>query len=360
MIVGIEYAHDVALASPPPIAAFRGLGSAAKIGFIRWQDVEPWAFPSWWPDSLIPRTWGVIDKAVAELRAAGFTRITLDLHAIHSGYCAPTYTAPQGYPASSVASSPPKDEDAWKGWQRFCRALCPRLASLGIEIVNFIPEWQSPYWFAGRYEDWRRLNSILRHSAIRSRLSVGMGFTAGGLLDDDPSDAALNARIDALPKPFDAVTRRAWDMLNDALDEGDFDVIDVHSLSAPSGIEPAVRRVRERLSMGWREIHVGDCIPGEPIVPSVTTGVPGIPGLVPRLLNVDRAAFAEVERRQVETMTAKLAAMRRAGVDRCHVGPLADWPTWIGFALNPLAWQGLTRPDGSLRPVCDVLRAAQP
>jgi hypothetical protein len=51
---------------------------------------------------------------------------------------------------------------------------------------------------------------------------------------------------------------------------------------------------------------------------------------------------------------AKIDAALAAGCSAIHFGPTYDWGS-----LSPYNWQGLTRPDGTPRPVCDVIRAAQ-
>ena len=61
-----------------------------------------------------------------------------------------------------------------------------------------------------------------------------------------------------------------------------------------------------------------------------------------------RRYFAHVPRRRF-----KIEAARSAGCSAIHFGPTYDW--WP----SPYPWQGLTRPDGTPRPVCDVIRGAQ-
>jgi hypothetical protein len=140
-------------------------------------------------------------------------------------------------------------------------------------------------------------------------------------------------------------------------------VVDIHSLGAASGIAPNVRRVREALPSWWAgEITIGDAFPGEPVCPSPAQGFPGDPELMARLLRRESAAFGELERRQRVVTAAKIEAARAAGCSQVNFGGLYDWNEPVKGSwqvVTPYPWQGLTRPDGTPRPVCDVVRAAQ-
>ena len=149
---------------------------------------------------------------------------------------------------------------------------------------------------------------------------------------------------------------RALEMGRAALATGAFDVVDIHSLGSSTGIAPNVRRVREALPAWWRgEITIGDAFPGEPVCPSPAQGFPGSVDLMVRLVRGEAGAYRDLEEIQQEVARFKIDEARRAGCSAINFGPLYDWPL-----PNPYPWQGLTRADGTPRPVCDVVRAGQP
>ena len=357
MRVGIEYGNDPAGNPRVPPATFAGISRSVKIANVRWQDCEPIAWPSWWPFPRYRFDWLI--KQLDGWRAAGFDHVTLVLKCAHASYTAATYTPPPGFTSGflGIASAPPKDAAAWNAIDRWARALV-RAVRGRVQVIECESEWQSPAWWMGGVDEYLRVLDVwrlaIRDEAPEIKLCLG-GHSLDGLLDDDPDDDTFNARIMGLPEPQRTVMVRALDMGRAALALGAFDVVDIHSLGAASGIAPNVRRVRECLPAGWRgEITIGDAFPGEPVCPSPTQGFPGDPDLMARLLRREAAAYAELERRQCAVTAAKIEAARVAGCSQANFGPLYDWPL-----PNPYPWQGLTQPDGTPRPVCDVIRAAQ-
>ena len=355
--IGLEFGNDPAGNPRIPPATFAGISRSVKIANVRWQDCEPIAWPSWWPFPRYRFDWLI--RQLDGWRAAGFDHVTLVLKCAHASYTAATYTPPPGFASGfvGIASAPPKDAAAWNALDRWARALV-RAVRGRVQVIECESEWQSPAWWMGTFGDYMAWLSRLRDAIFREapeiKLCLG-GHSLDGLLDDDPDDDTFNARIVALPGPQRSVMARALDMGRAALATGAFDVVDIHSLGAASGIAPNVRRVRECLPSWWLgEITIGDAFPGEPVCPSPTQGFSGDPELMARLLRREAAAYADLERRQCAVTAAKIEAARAAGCSQVNFGPLYDWG-----AANPYNWQGLTRPDGTPRPVCDVIRAAQ-
>jgi hypothetical protein len=102
----------------------------------------------------------------------------------------------------------------------------------------------------------------------------------------------------------------------------------------------------------WRgEITIGDAFPGEPVCPSPSQGFPGDPELMARLLRREEWAYAELEARQRVVTAAKIEAARASGCSQVNFGPFYDYGL-------PYPWQGLTRPDGTLRPACQEILSA--
>ena len=357
MRIGLEFGNDPAGATRVPPATFAGISRSVKIANIRWQDCEPVVWPSWWPFPRYRFDWLI--KQLDGWRTAGFYHVTLVVKCAHASYTAATYTSPLGFASGflGIASAPPKNADAWNALDRWARALV-RAVRGRVQVIECESEWQSPAWWLGGVDDYMRALDVwrlaIRDEASEIKLCLG-GHSLDGLLDDDPDDDTFNARIMGLPEPQRTVMVRALDMGRKALATGDFDVVDIHSLGAASGIAPNVRRVREALPAWWRgEITIGDAFPGEPVCPSPAQGFPGDPDLMARLLRRESAAFGELDRRQRVVTAAKIEAAREAGCSQVNFGPLYDW----GVA-NPYNWQGLTDAYGTLRAACDVVRAAQ-
>ena len=354
--VGIEYGNDPAGATRIPPATLAGISRSVKIANVRWADCEPVAWPSWWP---FPRySFGWLKKQLDAWRAAGFDYVTLVVKCAHPSYTAATYTPPPGFASGflGIASAPPKNEDAWNALDRWAHALV-RAVRGRVQVIECESEWQSPAWWLGGLDEYMRwlgvLDSAIYAEAPEIKLCLG-GHSLDGMIDDDPDDDTFNARILALPEPQRSVMARALEMGRTALASGAFDLVDIHSLGAASGIAPNVRRVREILPKWWDgEITIGDAFPGEPVCPSPLQGFPGDGELMARLLRRESAAYGELERRQRVVTAAKIEAAQAAGCSSIHFGPTYDW--WP----SPYPWQGLTRADGTPRPVCDVVRAAQ-
>ena len=354
--VGIEYGNDPAGATRVPPATFAGISRSVKIANIRWQDCEPVVWPSWWPFPRYRFDWLI--KQLDGWRTAGFYHVTLVVKCAHASYTAATYTSPLGFASGflGIASAPPKNADAWNALDRWARALV-RAVRGRVQVIECESEWQSPAWWLGGLDEYMRwlgvLDSAIYAEAPEIKLCLG-GHSLDGMIDDDPDDDTFNARILALPEPQRSVMARALEMGRTALASGAFDLVDIHSLGAASGIAPNVRRVREILPKWWDgEITIGDAFPGEPVCPSPLQGFPGDGELMARLLRRESAAYGELERRQRVVTAAKIEAAQAAGCSSIHFGPTYDW--WP----SPYPWQGLTRADGTPRPVCDVVRAAQ-
>ena len=357
MRCGIEYGDDPSGNPRIPPATFAGISRSVKIANVRWQDCEPIVWPSWWPFPRYRFDW--LTRQIDGWRAAGFEHITMVVKCAHPSYTAATYTPPPGFASGflGIASAPPKNEDAWNALDRWAHALV-RAVRGRVQVIECESEWQSPAWWLGGLDEYMRwlgvLDNAIRAAETEIDLCLG-GHSLDGLLDDDPDDDTFNARIMGLPEPQRTVMVRALDMGRKALATGDFDVVDIHSLGAASGIAPNVRRVREALPAWWRgEITIGDAFPGEPVCPSPAQGFPGDPDLMARILRREAAAYADLERRQCAVTAAKIEAAREAGCSQVNFGPLYDW----GVA-NPYNWQGLTDAYGTLRAACDVVRAAQ-
>ncbi len=354
MRVGIEYGNDPAGNPRVPPATFAGISRSVKIANVRWQDCEPIAWPSWWPFPRYRFDWLI--KQLDGWRAAGFDHVTLVLKCAHASYTAATYTPPPGFTSGflGIASAPPKDAAAWNALDRWARALV-RAVRGRVQVIECESEWQSPAWWLGGLDEYMRwlgvLDNAIRAEETEIDLCLG-GHSLDGLLDDDPDDDEFNAQVMGLPEPQRTVMVRALDMGRAALATGAFDVVDIHSLGSSTGIAPNVRRVRECLPAWWRgEITIGDAFPGEPVCPSPTQGFPGDPELMARLLRREEWAYAELEARQRVVTAAKIEAARASGCSQVNFGPFYDYGL-------PYPWQGLTRPDGTLRPACQEILSA--
>lgn len=361
LLVGVEFGNDPAGAPRVPPSRFAGVARAVKIANVRWGDCEPILWPSWWPESW-RYSHGWIVTQLDDWRRAGFDRLTVVLKCWHRDLTAPTYTPPAGFSSgyTGIASAPPRDESAWKALDRWARRWLRDVRGR-VQVVECESEWQSPAWWLGGFDEYMRWLRLLR-AAVRDvspevKVCLG-GHSLDGLLDDDPDDDEINARILSLPEPQRSVMARALDLGRRALATGEFDQVDIHSLGDPAGIEPNVRRVRELLPAGWAgEVTIGDAFPCRPLVPSPGQWLPGVAELVGPLVRREPWAVVALEELQTLDTVAKIAAAQRAGCSAIHFGPLYDWNL---SQPTPYPWQGLTRPDGSLRPVCETIRAAQP
>lgn len=359
---GVEYGNDPAEGTPISPTLFAGISETAKLASWRWSGFLPSLFgfvaPSWFNDSF-RYAWSRYDGQLNAWEAAGYRHITVVLNCSHPVFCAPTYLAPGASRPSSVASMPPKNATAWAELDRWVRALLRRYRGR-IAIVECESEWQNPYWWAGSLDDYlawlRLLRRAIQDVSPEVKLCLG-GHTLNGLVDDAPDSVTIEARIASLPEPLRSTMRRAIDIGTKALGTGEFDVVEYHSLGQPSGIVPAIELTRACLPPNWTgEIWIGDALPGVPVNPDPFTWTQGQPDIARALSINDPVAIATLEQRQISTTRAKIQAALEAGCAGIHFGPLYDWQT-----LQPttaLPWQGLTRPDGTLRPVCAVIRNA--
>lgn len=347
MIVGLEYLGD-AYASGIKPASLRGISTSAKTADVRWQDIE--AFPGLARPSYF---WTSLDASVNEWRAAGFVDLTIVLRCQHWACTSPTWAAP----LPALASAPPKTEQLWTAWARFCCALATRYRG---RVQAWEIESEADRLWAGTVDEYLRLLR-LAYGAIRSgdpsARVVLAGISLGSLVDDDPSGQVLNDRLDALPEPQRALAMRAQDFYARTLASPDYHVAEMHSLHAPSGIGPTVRWMRE-MAVRPIECWVGDSFPAA----SVCWSAPGWnqhpkPEMDLRLYKLeigDATAKAALLAEQVTTTKARIDEARKAGAARLYVGPLLDWPMVSG---QP--WQGIIEADGKPRPVVGVIRAAQ-
>lgn len=356
---GIEFGNDPAGSARIQPGVMAGVATAVKLASWRWSLFLPSFFgftaPSWLSDSF-RYAWSWADAQLDAWTKAGYSHITVVLNCSHPVFCAPTYLAPGSSKPSSVASMPPKNAAAWAELDRWVRALLRRYRGR-IAIVECESEWQNPYWWAGGLDDYltwlRLLRRAIREVAPEVKLCLG-GHTLNGLVDDSPDSATIEARIAALPEPLRSTMRRAIDIGSRALATGEFDCVEYHSLSSPSGIAPALALTRSCLPADWAgEIWIGDAFPGVPVNPDPFTWVPGQPDITSGLAIGDPHAIATLEQRQVYTTRAKIQEAEKAGCAGIHFGPLYDWQ--LVSAVNAFPWQGLTRPDGTLRPVCLII-----
>lgn len=353
MIGGVEFVGDQPKGSAQP-AAFYGLGRAVKTRHVYFDEFLPSIFgivaPTWLPDNM-RYSWGWFDSMLAAWRSVGFTRVTVVLSARHTVFCKPS----DGPAPSSVAGYAPKDDRGWAELTRFARAFVARYRGV-VEIVQAESEQQVRFWWADELEAHMRWHRILYRAVLElgggsMRCFLG-GHTFNGLLNNDPSDSEIERMIAALPEPRQSEIRRAIAFGEDELETGEFHGIDYHSYGTAREIEFAIAHTLDKVPGSWTgEFHVGDCLPGEPVLADPNLWNDGQPDLYLGLLRGDPDVFAELERRQVAVMSDKLGVMHEQAVDRFHVGPTRDWPFTTG-----MPWQGLTRATGSLRPVCDVLR----
>lgn len=359
---GLQYGNDPAGAPRIAPNLMAGISDTVKIASWRWSLFLPSFFgfvaPSWLSDSF-RYAWSWADTQLSAWEAAGYRYITVVLNCSHPVFCAPTYLAPGTTRPSSVASMPPKSAAAWAELDRWVRALLRRYRGR-IAIVECESEWQNPYWWAGSLDDYltwlRLLRRAIRDICPEVKLCLG-GHTLNGLVDDAPDSATIEARIASLPEPLRSTMRRAIDIGTKALATGEFDVVEYHSLGQASGIVPAIELTRACLPPAWTgEIWIGDALPGTPVNPDPFTWSQGQPDIVTDLALNDPAAVATLEARQVTTTLAKIQAAYEAGCAGIHFGPLYDWQ--LLQSATALPWQGLTRSNGTLRPVCGVIRNA--
>lgn len=362
---GIEFANDPQIVggSNPDFgpAECAGMARAVKFSNVWWQHLEPGAFPPSVSDAL-RFNWPWLDEQVNAWWDAGFTEIGFVVATgHHSFYTAPTYTAPDGFPASAVSSYPPKNASAYSAYARLIDRLVTRYAGK-LKWIEIESEWQSPSWFEGGIDDYLEMLHTARSAVAASanpsvKVCLG-GHTFDDLLDDDPDDATIEARLASRPEPFQTIARRAIELGQLGLQDGDYDIVEIHSLSAPSGIGPAVRRSRVYMpAESTAEIWIGDAFPGMVVLYNdlrFNNPAPedAMNGAYAQLASGNPNAVAKFLAGQVRTTREKIAAAIAAGCSRMHLGPIFDWPITTGYPF-----QGLFDAAGRRRPVCQVIQS---
>lgn len=367
LITGIEYAIDSQVQATTSFkpAQCKDLSRYMKLGRITWQQIEPLAWDPSVPDDL-RYNWPWLDAIINPWIAAGYTDLGVIFGCKHSLYCAPTYTPPAGI-GTANASAPPKSAQALTMYGRAVLALLRRYPS--IKWIEVESEWQSGFWWLGGLTDTtspqtygyltilRKVRQVVADAGLPVLVLLG-GHTFNGLLDDNPDQATIDARLAALPEPKKTVLARALQIGMAALATGEYDAAEFHSLSGASGIGPAVAHTRAAMNND-KPIWVGDSFPGERVVFDPTDwNEPASQDAMTqnflKLASNDSAAWTKFYADQVTVTRAKLAAATAAGCARIYLGPLFDWP--ILFTSFP--YEGILNKDGSRRPVCATIQAA--
>ena len=242
----------------------------------------------------------------------------------------------------------------WDAWGRLVGAVASHLRGLGIALEI---ESEADRLWSGTLDEYLRLLAVAYDAAKAADPEVAIvlaGISTGSLLDDDPDDDVINARVLALPEPQRSSVARALDFYERSLRQGRYDIAEIHSLYAPSGIAPTVSRIR---TLGAKRIWVGDSFPAASVCwSSPGWNQPPKPVMDARLLALERGdsgAREALHAEQVETIHERILAAEAAGCEVLGVGPLMRWPLVTG---QP--WQSLLGEDGKPLPVCDVIEAA--
>lgn len=355
MRVGIEYAHD-ALATYPdgkPIGPERlsGIAASAKACDITWASLE--ALPGL---ARPVYNWRVLEALLESWSAAGVSIDCLVLRCQHPLATRATYPSRGGL----LSSAPPKSPAMWAAYGRMCLSLAAYLLAAGRRVAIQI-ESEADQLFSGTVDDYLRLLATAYDeiTAVNPRgLIVLAGINVAGLLADDPTDDVIGERIMGLPEPLRSSATRSLDFYERTLAEGRYHAAGFHSLHQVSAIAPTVKRMRALMPAG-RAVWADDAFPGESLnYNSYRFNAPApravMEARIDALDRSDPSALADLYVEQVETTHARLIAMSEAGVERVYLGPIRDWPRATG---QP--WQGILNADGTPRPVCDVIRAAQ-
>lgn len=350
MRVGIEYVGDKLATyadGKTPIGPERlaGIARTAKARDIPWGSLE--AVPG-----MGVYNWRPLDELIDSW---GFAGIEIDCIVVR---CQHLLAMRDPGAMLRLQSSPPKSERMWKAWGQFVGALCGHLWSRGNPVAIEI-ESEADWCFAGSVKEYLRLLSIAYDAAAATRTTVVLaGINVAGWLSDDPSDDEIGERVMALPEDDRARVTRALGFYETTLREGQYDVAGFHSLHQVEAIGPTVKRMRALMPAG-RAVWADDAFPAPSLVfDSYGFGAPADRKAMEARINAldrgDSGALADLYAEQVETTHARLIEMADAGVERCYLGPIRDWPRGTG---QP--WQGLLDASGTPRPVCDVVRAAQ-
>jgi hypothetical protein len=220
-------------------------------------------------------------------------------------------------------------------------------------------ESEADWCWRGSVEEYLRLLSIAYDVTREFNTRIVLaGINVAGLLVDDPSDDDIAARVLGLPEDDRDRVTRALAFYERTLREGKYHAAGFHSLHQVSAIAPTVKRMRALMPAG-REVWADDAFPCASLnFDSYGCNAPATRKVMEARIDAldrgDKGAHAELDAEKVETTHARLVAMADAGVERCYIGPIRDWPRTIG---QP--WTGLLDASGTPRPVCDVIRAAQ-
>lgn len=342
----IQYAND-ALAGNLDPKRLDGIANHVKVTDITWASLE--ALPGRSPGVY---NWVKLDAIIESWRRAGYDVSCIVLRCQHWLATAPTYASIGG----PLSSAPPKSARMWDAWGRLCGALAAHLRGLDIAIEI---ESEADRLWNGSVDEYLRLLA-LGGEAIRAAdagaLVVLAGISPGSLLDDDPDDDEIGARVMALDEPQRSYIARSLDFYTRTLREGRYDVAEIHSLYGVGGIAPAVRRVRE---LGAKRVWIGDSFPSASLCWSAPGwNQPAKADMDARLLALERGDAKAREAlyvEQVDTTHERILAAEAAGCEAIGVGPLMRWPMVTG---QP--WQSLLDDRGEPLPVCDVIAAAQP
>ena len=347
IVVGIEYAHDWYARNVRPIS-LRGLARHVKATDWLWQELE--ALPGL---SRPGYNWKPFDDEVDAWRAAGF-EVGAVLRCKHWLATAPTWTPP----APLLASAPPKNAAMWASWERLAFNVADHFRG---RVAWYEIESEPDRLVAGKLDEVLRIHKVaaaaIRAADPAARIVLG-GLGPGDFLDDAPSAQALAARIAALTEPRRSYASRAFDLYGRMLAELDCDVAELHSLHGVGGVAAGLEWMRSKAPAGC-ELWVGDAFPAASLEWSSYVTLPASrkPEMDGRLLALERgdpAAWAELDAEKVETTHARILEADRAGAARIYFGGLVDWPRG-----SSQAFQGILQPDGTPRPVCEVIRAAQ-
>ena len=355
MRVGLEYAADKLATYPDGKSIgperLSGIAASAKACDITWASLE--ALPGL---ARPVYNWRTLEALLESWSAAGVPIDCLVLRCQHPLATRATYPSRGGL----LSSAPPKSPAMWSAYGRMCMSLAAYLLASGRHVAIQI-ESEADQLFSGTVDDYLRLLATAYDeiAAVSPRaLVVLAGINVAGLLADDPTDDVIGERIMGLPEPLRSSATRSLDFYQRTLVEGRYHAAGFHSLHQVSAIAPTVRRMRA-LMPARREVWADDAFPAASLnFDSYRFNAPASrKEMETRLDALDRgdsASLADLYAEQVETTHARLIEMSEAGVERVYLGPLRDWPRATG---QP--WQGILNADGTPRPVCDVVRAAQ-
>lgn len=351
MRVGIEYSGDTLATyadGKTPIGPERlaGIAHTAKARDIAWGSFDP--LPG-----LGKYNWHALDELILAWADAN---IYIDCIVVR---CQHLLAVREPLAALALQSSPPKNERMWKAWGAAIRALAEHLHEFSPVHVALEIESEADWCFRGPVDDYLRLLGMAYDVTRDLGTTIVLaGINVAGLLVDDPSDDDIAARVLGLDEDDRAKVTRVLSFYERTLREGKYTAAGFHSLHQPEAIGPTVRRMRALMPAG-REVWADDAFPCASLnFDSYGFNAPAtrktMEARIDALDRGDKGAHAELDAEKVETTHARLIAMEDAGVERCYIGPVRDWPRTIG---QP--WMGLLDSSGTPRPVCDVIRAAQ-